>query len=232
MVRKRLAEVFGYGRRSDLPNTRVATQKSKAQLLGLVEGILADGAVVPDEAHFLRDWIDRNYLLRDEWPGSVLFPRLEGILADGVIDVEEHRELYEMLCSYVQIREEAERATSVVAPPDADTRSDRTVDSPFDDPVPTIEYMGRWFTVTGDFACAKRSCVVGAIEALGGTIAANVSRKTHFLLVGTAGSELWKGGNWGTKIESAIELKRAGVPIAIVRECDWHPTVPAEHLAR
>jgi hypothetical protein len=50
---------------------KCATQKDKAELLGLVEGILADGAVVEAEAVYLKQWIEAHFELRNQWPGSV-----------------------------------------------------------------------------------------------------------------------------------------------------------------
>ena len=80
--------------------------------------------------------------------------------------------------------------------------------------------------MTGDFAAAKRGEVISRIESLGGSVNNTVSRKIHFLLVGSLGSELWSSGNYGTKIERAIELRRAGTPIRIVAEKTWFEALP------
>src|SRR5689334_478347 len=99
-----LPEVLGWGRHRKRPAyaaQRVSTQKSKAELLGLAQGMLADGMVVLDEARFLRDWIDKQFALRDEWPACALFPRIEEMLSDGVLDAEESQELFQALRGYL-----------------------------------------------------------------------------------------------------------------------------------
>lgn len=207
---------------TDLFSThRVVPARTKAELLGLVQGILADGVIVESEAAFLRSWIDRNSY-HQTWPGNILHERLTLALADGHLDPEEQRELLGLLVEYMENREQYE-ATSVevtITAPPAERRSEH---SPFDDPMPVIEHLGRSFVLTGDFACGRRNDVAGRIEQLGGRVASNVSRKVHYLIVGTMGSDQWASSNYGSKIEAAVKLRNEGVGICIVREQDWFP---------
>lgn len=197
-----------------------APQKTRAELLGLVEGILADGAIVEAEASFLRRWITENEAIRSTWPANVLFTRIAEMLADGALDAGEQRELFETMQQFVQCRELAKMHR---APVEAlATKSTATVSTPFDDPEPEIVHAGRAFVVTGDFACAPRKQVEQRITQLGGSVVGTVSKKVHFLIVGSLGSELYKGGSWGTKIERAVELRREGVGLRVVREEHWH----------
>lgn len=205
---------------TDLFNShRIMPAKTKAELLGLVQGILADGAIVESEAVFLRSWIDRNSY-HQTWPGNILHQRLTEALADGHLDQEEQRELLGLLVEYMENREAYEAASEPVALVQAPEKR-RSERSPFDDPTPAIEHLGRSFVLTGDFACGRRSEVASRIEQLGGRVAANVSRSVHFLIVGTMGSDQWSGENYGTKITAAVKLRNEGVGICIVREQDW-----------
>ena len=43
----------------------------------------------------------------------------------------------------------------------------------------------------------------------------------NYLVVGLRGSGEWKHGSYGTKIEKAIEYKRAGLRLFIVPEDAW-----------
>jgi NAD-dependent DNA ligase len=79
--------------------------------------------------------------------------------------------------------------------------------------------------VTGQFVFGTRRVVTGAIEKRGGTVKPACSKKVNYLLVGTIGSEEWLHSTHGTKIVKAVELKRAGSPIAIVREESWVHTL-------
>lgn len=209
---------------------KCATQKSKSELVGLVQGILSDGAIVEPEARFLREWIAAHFELRNQWPCNVLFRRIDDMLSDGVLDSDEQAELLRSLLEFIQLREAAEKNAAALdrASTSKAILSPVTVDSPFDDPAPGIEHLGRMFVVTGDFACAKRSAVVSRIESLGGSVNGTVSKKIHYLVVGSLGSELWKAQGYGTKIEKAVELRRGGAPIRIVAEETWFRALPAE----
>jgi NAD-dependent DNA ligase len=95
-----------------------------------------------------------------------------------------------------------------------------------------IDYVGRIFVVTGDFACATRNQVISRIESLGGDVASGVSKKVSFLVIGSLGCELWKTEGYGTKIEKAVEFRSAGAPIRIVSEKHWFDTLPADATSR
>lgn len=193
-------------------------QKTKAELYGLVQGVLADGQIVEAEAAAIKDWIRRNESVRHMWPASVLFDRITVMLADGVLDQEEQRELLRLLAEYM----DRQVAGVVDAPPPVDISvKPVSLDSPFDDPAPDMVHEGMRFLLTGDFATGTRPQVTQIITARGGDICAAPSKKVHYVLVGSLGSELWKGPNWGTKIERAIELRRGGAGLRIVKEQHW-----------
>ena len=75
---------------------RLMDRKSD-QLLGLCEGVLADGAVAQAEAEFLYGWIQKNPEVVGRWPANILFARLEEFLEDGVLDGDQSRELLTLL---------------------------------------------------------------------------------------------------------------------------------------
>jgi NAD-dependent DNA ligase len=204
---------------------KTATQKSKSELLGLIKGIRADGRVVEEEAAFLKDWIADHHDIRSEWPGNVLFDRIEVMLADRVLDSGEQRELLARLCDFVELRA---RADSMTISLDQTSATPVTCASPFDDPLPHIEHLGRIFVVTGEFACLKRKDVISEITARGGSVNNAVSKNVHYVLIGSLGSELWSNAGYGTKIERAIELRNAGTPISLISEKHWFDAVGNE----
>ncbi|MCR4749320.1 MAG: BRCT domain-containing protein [Lachnospiraceae bacterium] len=75
--------------------------------------------------------------------------------------------------------------------------------------------------VTGDFDFGSRQDVYSFIENAGGIIDNNVKKATDFVVVGCKGSDAWKTGNYGGKIQKAIELKDKGEHIEIVKENDF-----------
>jgi NAD-dependent DNA ligase len=178
-----------------------------AALVGITQGILADGQLHDREVHFLNDWLTQAETVSLLWPGSVIHAQVKQILADGVITAEERQHLTKTL-----------EALLGGALDDLAT-APRVTTLAFDD-APQIEYRERSFCFTGDFAFGTRSACEKAVVLRGGTIA-NVTKKLHYLVVGGLGSAEWKHGVFGTKIEKAIEHKQSGQPLKIVHEDAW-----------
>ena len=47
-----------------------------------------------------------------------------------------------------------------------------------------------------------------------------MTKKTDYLIVGGAGSDNWKFGNYGAKVSKALEMQENGHPIVILKESD------------
>ncbi|ERL01426.1 hypothetical protein O999_06660 [Pseudomonas putida LF54] len=48
-----------------------------------------------------------------------------------------------------------------------------------------------------------------------------MSKKIHYLVIGSIGNEQWLHSSYGTKIKKAVEIREAGANIAIVSEAHW-----------
>lgn len=178
-----------------------------AALVGITQGILADGQLQDREVHFLNDWLAQAETVSLLWPGSVIHAQVKQVLADGAITAEEREHLIKTL--------EALLGGAL----DELATSPRVTSLAFD-VVPMIEYRERSFCFTGDFAFGPRSACEKAVVLRGGSVA-NVTKKLHYLVVGGLGSAEWKHGVFGTKIEKAIEHKQSGLPVRIVNEDAW-----------
>ena len=66
-----------------------------------------------------------------------------------------------------------------------------------------MEASGKTFVLSGQFALRDKKSVVERIEARGGRVAAAVSKKVDYAVVGGSRSNLWKFGAYGAKIEKA-----------------------------
>ena len=77
---------------------------------------------------------------------------------------------------------------------------------------------GKHIVVTGDFDFGSRPEVCSFIEKVGGIIDNSVKKTTDYVVVGNKGSLAWKTGNYGGKIQKAIELKDKGANIETVQE--------------
>lgn len=186
---------------------RVAT-RNMDELIGMCRMVLSDGIVEDHEARFLLDWIEKNYRAAEEWPGSILYPRLAAAMKGGHLDPDEESELLEVL------------GKVAAGPP---SREGPAVSGaiPFDDPPPAIVFKEHYFVLTGQFVYGPRRNVEATIEERGGSVASGMSGKCQYLVVGTFGSEEWLHSTHGTKIIKAVELKGAGKPIRIVTERHW-----------
>jgi hypothetical protein len=94
--------------------------------------------------------------------------------------------------------------------------SERMEAIPFDT-VDCISFPGVAFVVTGQFKIG-RGFVESYIEDMGGEVKGTCSSLVSYLIVGSIPDPIWKYGNYGTKVRSAVDLKKAGHDLRIVSE--------------
>ncbi|MFG6204874.1 BRCT domain-containing protein [Pseudomonas retamae] len=182
-------------------------------LVGLAAGITADGIVNIAEAVFLKQWLEDNLAHLNDPVINLLYSRLACMLQDNALDVDESRELLDILRSFSGVR--------IEGPKDGGTAAVIPTDLPFNSPVPDLVWDGRMFVFTGVMAFGPRKDCQALVEERGGLIGGSISRKVHYLVVGSVGNEQWRHSTYGTKIMKAVELREAGASIAIVGEDHW-----------
>ena len=89
------------------------------------------------------------------------------------------------------------------------------------DELDVIEFSHHTFCLSGNFVYGDKDKCADEITKRGGLIAAGVTKKLNYLIVGSLGSDQWKHGNFGTKVEKAIQYRSDGIPIKIVHEEAW-----------
>ncbi|UVL84299.1 BRCT domain-containing protein [Pseudomonas sp. B21-028] len=195
-----------------LHRTRIDRRAADA-LLGLAAGITADGVVNTSEAIFLKRWLESNLVHLNDPVINLLYSRLASMLQDDALDPDESLELLNVLRSFsgVDIERSKVGGAAVVAP----------TDLPFNSPAPDLVWDGRMFVFTGVMAFGPRKDCQALVEERGGLIGGGVSKKVHYLVVGSVGNEQWRHSTYGTKIMKAVELREAGASIAIVGEDHW-----------
>jgi hypothetical protein len=184
-------------------------------LLGICEGMLADGEINSAEVNYLKRWIEKNHWNERTWPFPDLKARLDAVFASGAVTPEEYSELTGILKALIG-------KSTVFSDPRLPGRG--MAGAPqviFNDPPPIVEFSGREFCVTGVFAFGQRGTVEKAIEDRGGTTVKSPTTSTHYLVVGSFVATSWNQGNFGTKINRALSLRDNGAPIAIVGEEHW-----------
>lgn len=81
-----------------------------------------------------------------------------------------------------------------------------------------FSFEGQVVCLTGDFDYGSKGEVKSYIENSGGSVSSSVAKKTTVVLMGNKGSAAWSRGDYGTKIEKAIERKKTTNDILILKE--------------
>lgn len=94
-------------------------------------------------------------------------------------------------------------------------------DSIFDKPDDNFSFKDEVICVTGEFNFGSRSKVKQELYEKGASaVVPGVNKQTTMLLVGSKGSANWSMGNYGTKVEKALDNKKKGISIKIYKEDD------------
>jgi NAD-dependent DNA ligase len=184
-------------------------------LLGICQGIIADGSLNESEILFLRQWIASNDFAQTHVIGKMISHNIETILEDGIVEPEELLNLKLFLETligncYQTTGEASGRATRL----------------PITEGV-SVQIPERTFCFTGCFAYGTReSCIVDTVNK-GGQASKNVTKSVHYLVVGLDASDSWANSAFGRKIEKALEMQQSGHDIAIIDEPMWFESLQA-----
>jgi len=183
-------------------------KQSLGVLTGIATGLLADRTLNDSEIQYLYDWVTAHDEVAFAWPGDILHQRVKAVLADGIITEAERAYLVETLQQLIGDS------------PDTVSQAAHVTELAFDEAGPVV-FDGCTFCLTGNFVYAPREACEAEVTKRGGIVKSGVSKKVRYVVVGSLGSPEWKHGSFGTKIEKAIELKRQGAPIVVVKEDRW-----------
>ncbi|MCD7039991.1 BRCT domain-containing protein [Pseudomonas sp. MAFF 311095] len=184
-------------------------RRSADALIGITAGLTADGKINQLEAEFLKSWIETHLIHLEDPVVNILYQRLASMLGDGVLDEDESVELLEILHQFTGLPVGIPQRTASVS------------SLPLNDPIPELDWLDRVFLFTGVMAYGPRKDCESLVIERGGVIGNSVSKKVHFLVVGSIGNEQWLHSAYGTKIKKAVELRNSGAPIAIISENHW-----------
>ena len=189
-------------------NTRPMADRQIDQLIGLAQGILADGIVNQAEAEMLQGWLRTNQVTDNHYV-SRLFDQVERVLEDGVLDEDEGRELHDALMSWT-------------GGGGTDGEESTTASLPLDQEPRTVHIAGSIFVFTGTGVFGTRKTMQEATLRAGGTVERNITMQTNFVVLGTYVTPAWAHQSFGRKIEKAMEYRdRKETGLQIVHEEDW-----------
>lgn len=157
--------------------------------------IIADGIVELDEINNLADWIRNHPALAGYYPFDKISELCDAIFEDGIVSDEEREQMLSLLNQFVN-------------PVECSCCSCK------------IDFTDKIFVLSGDFTSGSKKEVEAKITEKGGICKSGVTKKTDYLIVGGAGSDNWKFGNYGAKVSKALEMQENGHSIQILKESD------------
>ena len=92
--------------------------------------------------------------------------------------------------------------------------------------------QGERVVFTGTLASMPHRQAHELVNANGGEASAHLSRQTTMLVVGEEGWPLDERGRASVKLQQAVDLVNAGVPLQILKESDWLRLLGLEHRRR
>lgn len=176
-----------------------AETRAVQELQGLLEGIIADGKVAIQELIFLAQWLVDHEDLRGDYLFDRAFTTIGRVVADGKVTQDELDELQVLFSEFV----------------------DPVKSQGCHEQLETLQ--GKHIVVTGDFDYGTRNDVNDLLERAGCIIDNGVKKVTNYVVVGSQGSQAWKTGKYGAKIQRAMEYIDKGIDIKIIEEAEFIP---------
>lgn len=187
------------------------------KLHAIMAGIGADGVISVEELEGLMAWLDDHEHLKTCWPYDEVQSLVLGVLADKKIDSKEHAILMSFFGEFVSILDNQ----TIVSPAVIEGTNIVGLCTV----CPEINFRDAVFCLTGESHKYRRVEFEELINTLGGKSTRNVSKKVHYLIVGSEGNPCWAYACYGRKVEDAVKLRRQGHTILIVHENDFHDAV-------
>ena len=187
-------------RNSYIPRYSDETLEMK-KLQGVLNTILRDDYISDEEISKLKIWINEHDTLR----GNFQFDNIKNIVDDIINDGQRIE---------YKIEELVKAADEIVNPLTRILSHDEIQN-----------VQDKHICLTGDFDHGDRDTIFELIERAGGIIDNNTKKTTDYVVVGAKGSDSWKMGNYGSKIQKAIEFNNKGAVIKIVEEADFIPVL-------
>lgn len=217
-----------------------ASHDFKEHLRGIAEGIGADGKIVQSEAEFLQEWLINNAgFCATHKAAQRLQARVTHFLEEGSPSGKKSRELFDVLyrlvlpgvtppdppCESSPSTFVAPCRKNCLPPSDPYKNNSRLELVPprndiFDE-VDDICFESSHFCFTGIFAFGDREACAEHTAFLGGGITKYPRKYFCYVIVGSIASPAWLHGDYGTKIEKALSLRKEGYDVRILSEDTW-----------
>jgi hypothetical protein len=185
------------------------------RLEGILHGILSDNKISREEIIGLKEWIEEHEDLIGSYPYDEIETLVLKVLEDNVVSDEEQSVLKLFFSQFIDIEttcidiNELESLKNEIKLPTICTMN------------PKITIKNSLFCFTGISSRGKRENVVGIIEQNHGYYNDNMTNDTNYLIIGDKNNPCWVFSCYGRKVEKAIENRKNGNDIQIVKEIDF-----------
>ncbi len=189
-------------------------ERAIAEMVGLVQGIVADGRVSAEEAERLAAWTRNHPETALRWPANILALHLTRIFEDGRVDRRERARLRAML-------------EQLAANPAGFAGGFRlATDLPIPRPEPPVVFEGRTFLFAGEMAYGPVHACEREVQELGGSCLKTVTRRLDYVVIGAIAAQDWAQRAFGAVVDDVVRYRARGVSIAVITEEHWAAALP------
>jgi NAD-dependent DNA ligase len=186
------------------------------RLQGVLHGILADNKISDAEINSLKEWLLDNEQLIGIYPFDELESLVIGITQDGKITNDERDYLLRFISDFV----DTEKMINVDHERINKLKNDLTLNGVCTIN-PQIEFANSVFCFTGPSKKIKRKEFEVLIQNKGGLYKDSVLKNTKYLIIGSDSNPCWAYSCYGRKVETAMNMRREGVNINLIKEIDF-----------
>jgi len=189
------------------------------RLQGVLHGILADNKITKEELIGLQEWISEHDDMIGVYPYDEIDSLLFKVLDDNIVTDDEQKLLEVYFSQFIDLSqtqintEELDKLRKEINLPAICTMN------------PEIVFNGNTFCFTGISPKGNRDCIIEKINELNGNYNDIVIKNTKYLIIGDKNNPCWAFSCYGRKVEKAIDYRKNGKDIQIVKEIDfWDAT--------
>lgn len=158
------------------------------ELRGIAYSVIYDGKIDDAELSMLRLWITDNAPYLNSGTGRLVVDCLNQIYADGIVTQQERTTLFNLLFNL---------GSYTFA---------KYIDQNIYHDCRDICFSDHTFCISGQMIFCNRNQAAELIEQRGGKFVNSVSLKTNYLIIGDLGNESYALGNYGRKIQYAMDM--------------------------
>lgn len=168
-------------------NLEKAITRALNELRGIAYSIIYDGRIDDVELQMLKLWIENNESLLNSGSGRLVVDCLNSIYEDGIVTDRERSNLFNVLFNL---------GSYTFA---------KYVDQNVYHDCKDICFKDHLFSISGEMIFCTRDQAADLIKERGGKFSNSVNLKTNYLIIGDLGNEAYALGNYGRKIQYAMD---------------------------